>query len=191
LILKPTRSFGSFATSSVFPSITSDLICKLAGWRNEARGGRAKKSFVVDSGECDDASPQLKSGVRPERKVLVNLRYLGDALDHWKGSLLERLRVDGAITNLAVDPMLTDRPDWLEADFTSFAGLLHVAPYQLVSHTCDLAKSRTPYFQELSHRGDLFIDPDTGMATGHVSEPAKYLYPAELTVMLVPFQVSD
>jgi hypothetical protein len=38
----------------------------------------------------------------------LNLIYLGDALDHWKGSLFESLQQEKAVQGLAVDPMTSD-----------------------------------------------------------------------------------
>jgi len=110
----------------------------------------------------------------------VNLRFLGDAFDHWKGSLFECLTREGSIQDFAVEPMFSDRCLWSEEQLSVFARLLRVSPNQFVSHSHDLAASRAVYFQELSHTGDLFLDPDTGIATGHVRQPAQYVFPTEV-----------
>lgn len=41
----------------------------------------------------------------------MNLRYLGDALDYWKGSVFFRLQERGILKDFSVDPMLTDLED--------------------------------------------------------------------------------
>lgn len=40
--------------------------------------------------------------------IRLNLRFLGDALDHWKGSIFERLRDGGIVQNFAVDAAKAD-----------------------------------------------------------------------------------
>lgn len=93
----------------------------------------------------------------------MNLNYLGDALDHWKGSLLQYLLAAGALDELAVDPMATDAP-WVEDDFSVYARLLHIEPRQIIRHKAPLTP-RDHYFREIEHARDLFLDPDTGIAT--------------------------
>ena len=114
----------------------------------------------------------------------MNLKYLGDALDHWKGSLLEQLRESDALRGLAVDPMASDLSSWAEGDFALFARLLRVSRSQIVQHQFGL-KERSQYFAEIEHRDDLFLDPDTGIATGRVKDPAQYLKPAEVARLLM------
>jgi len=41
----------------------------------------------------------------------MNLRYLGDALDHWKGSLFESLQQANILHDFAVDAMASDWTD--------------------------------------------------------------------------------
>jgi hypothetical protein len=110
----------------------------------------------------------------------MNLRYLGDALDFWKGSLVTRLQSSGIIKDLAVDPMASDPDDWREEDLLLLAELLQIDRQQLIAHPRTLSTGRTAYFAELDHNGDLFLDPDTGVATGQVRNRANYVFPSEL-----------
>ncbi len=114
----------------------------------------------------------------------MNSRYLGDALDHWKGSLFEYLQSQRALTDFAVDPMITDPDQWQEADFCVLARLLHIKSDQIIRHKKPLSSARVSYFHEIPHRGDLFLDPDTGIATGRASEIEKYVTPSELKSLL-------
>jgi hypothetical protein len=41
----------------------------------------------------------------------MNLKFIGDAFDHWKGSLLGELAEADLLSDLAIDPMLTDAHD--------------------------------------------------------------------------------
>jgi len=113
----------------------------------------------------------------------VNLNFLGDALDHWKGSLFKSLQDAGVVCGLAVDPMASDRKKWTKKDFELFAHLLRVSPSQIILHTADL-EERPRYFAEIPHTGDLFLDPDTGVATGRVKNPKQYIMPVEIKQLL-------
>lgn len=47
--------------------------------------------------------------------------------------------------------------------------------------------SRNRYFAEIQHQGDLFLDPDTGIATGRVAHPEHYVRPREIwSLLLIP-----
>jgi hypothetical protein len=41
----------------------------------------------------------------------MNLKYLGDTLDHWKGCLFEYLQAQCVLRDFAVDPMATEFQD--------------------------------------------------------------------------------
>lgn len=114
----------------------------------------------------------------------MNLLYLGDALDHWKGSLFEDLGQAGLLRDLAVDAMCTDAEHWRSADHTLYARLLRVRRNQLVHHRRSLKEDRTAYFREVEHKGDLFLDPDTGIATYRVRNRQQYVFPAEVHDLL-------
>jgi hypothetical protein len=45
---------------------------------------------------------------------------------------------------------------------------------------------RRQYFKEIQHDGDLFVDPDTGVATGPVKQREKYVMPDEVAALLKP-----
>lgn len=111
----------------------------------------------------------------------MNLRFLGDALDHWKGSIFESLQNGGVLQDFAVDPMVSDHTDWQPEDFALFVRLLRVEQRQLISHKFPLA-DRIAYFREIGHTGDLFLDPDTGIATGRPS--IEHVAPSEAARLL-------
>jgi hypothetical protein len=111
----------------------------------------------------------------------VNLAFLGDALDHWKGSLFESLQQGQVIRDFAVDPMASDLAEWQPDDFALFSKLLRIDRSQVISHRRPLS-DRNGYFGEIEHPGDLFLDPDTGIATGKVS--AQHVAPAEIAALL-------
>jgi hypothetical protein len=81
----------------------------------------------------------------------MNLTFLGDALDHWKGSLFESLSREGILRNFAVDPMASDLPAWRPEDFLLFAQLLRIDRSQIVEHQADL-NNRSRYFAEITFR---------------------------------------
>ncbi len=113
----------------------------------------------------------------------MRLSFLGDALDHWKGSLFDSLRQADVVRELAIDPMASDLADWTSSDYEIFAHLLRVSSSQIIRHEVHLTE-RSRYFAEISHKGDLFLDPDTGVATGHVKDPNQYVWPLEIGQLL-------
>lgn len=98
----------------------------------------------------------------------MNLQFLGDALDHWKGALFGWLLTNRVLRDFAVEPMFTDQPLWRSEDLLTYSRLLKVTPSQIITHHESL-QNRAVYFAEISHRGDLFLDPDIGIATGRIS----------------------
>jgi hypothetical protein len=64
----------------------------------------------------------------------LNLKYLGDALDHWKGSLFDDLQRSGILNSFAVDLMTTDSPEWTDSDIKIFSRLLRITPSQVIRH---------------------------------------------------------
>lgn len=113
----------------------------------------------------------------------MNLKYIGDALDHWKGSIIESLSKAKVLRNFAVDPMASDLRLWAPHDHEVFAKLLRIKKSQIIQHISTL-DDRTQYFGEISHTGDLFLDPDTGVATGRVSDRRSYVFPSEIEGLL-------
>lgn len=111
----------------------------------------------------------------------MNLDFLGDALDHWKGSLFESLQEAHALRDFGVDPMASD--SWRQEDFRLYARLLRIGRSQIIRHHATL-EDRAEYFSQISHQGDLFLDPDTGVATGRVKHPQRYVKPSEIGQLL-------
>jgi len=110
----------------------------------------------------------------------MNLEFLGDAFDYWKGSLFFRLQRAGILTDFLVDPMLTDPEDWHTSDFRLYADLLQIRPIQILQHKRKLRGERDQYFAEITHTGDLFLDPDTGIDLRHASHAEKYIRVSEI-----------
>lgn len=107
----------------------------------------------------------------------MNLKYLGDALDHWKGAIFESLQTARLLMDFAVDPMSTDSDMWAPADFLIYARLLRVHNTQVLRHKMTL-RNRKDYFTEITHMGDLFLDPDTGVSTSTLN--TQYVMPYEI-----------
>jgi len=114
----------------------------------------------------------------------MNLNFLGDALDHWKGSIFEQLQNANVLMGFAVDAMASDGESWLPDDWELYAKLLRVQQSQFIVHDSNLVADRKSYFNEIGHRGDMFLDPDTGIATSRVNQPSQYLMPDELMDLL-------
>ena len=114
----------------------------------------------------------------------MKLAYLGDALDHWKGSMLGEVQQHGLLHGLRVDAMATDQPGWNDSDWQVYARLLRVDRHQVVTHREDLRGNRRAYFAESRPPGDIFLDPDTGVATGKVSPRWRYLLPTEVSQLI-------
>ena len=117
----------------------------------------------------------------------MNRTFLGDALDHWKGSLFESLRKSKLLKDFAVDPMASDWSDWQPRDKSAFAHLLRIDESQLISPEVGLLGRRKQHFDEIEHKGDLFLDPDTGIATGNVKNMNQYVRSEEIEMLLRDF----
>jgi len=113
----------------------------------------------------------------------MNLAYLGDALDHWKGSVFEFLVSKSLLRDFKVDPMATDHAAWTPAAYKVYAELLRVEEWQILQHSKELA-ARDSYFREIRHTGDLFMDPDIGINTGGLSPVNKHIKPREMSDLL-------
>jgi hypothetical protein len=101
----------------------------------------------------------------------MKLAHLGDALDHWKGSVI------GLIggKNVRVVPMFTDDNPWSEKQIEAYARILRLNPEVVLNKATPFSgKTRHDYFSDLGE-DDLFLDPDTGIApddkakTQHIS----------------------
>ncbi|PYV23899.1 MAG: hypothetical protein DMG27_14375 [Acidobacteria bacterium] len=53
----------------------------------------------------------------------------------------------------------------------------------MIQHNVGLT-SRKQYFDEIKHMGDLFLDPDTGIATEKVKNISQYVRPSEIERLL-------
>ena len=83
----------------------------------------------------------LHLGNSPEEQM--NLAHLGDALDHWKGSLIELI----GGKNVRVVPMFTDDKPWTEQQIEAYARLLRIRPEAVLKRDgCFSGKTRTSYF---------------------------------------------
>jgi len=117
----------------------------------------------------------------------MNLEYLGYALDQWKGSLLAILRDDGLINNIVVEPMFTDNGPWETADIETYSRLLRLSSNDSICHRNTIftggdPEQRKSYFDAIPKEGDVFLDPDTGIAVGAATR--KHVKPADLKQLL-------
>jgi hypothetical protein len=113
----------------------------------------------------------------------MNLLYLGDALDHWKGSLFEGLQRAELLNEFRIDAMSTDSDMWNAGHYNLYSHLLRIEPTQLIQHT-ERLENREAYFKEVPRSGDLFLDPDTGVASCEVRKKTQYLFPHEIHDLL-------
>jgi hypothetical protein len=96
----------------------------------------------------------------------MNSKYLGDALDHWKGSLFQRLRNE-KLFDLYVEPMITDPEPWSQELINLFVKMLCLDDTsRILNSDKTFHGDRNVYFNSIKHDGDLFVDPDTGVAIG-------------------------
>jgi len=115
----------------------------------------------------------------------MNLRFLGDALDHWKGSVFEGLQSSNVLEDFRVDAMASDIDKWRSEDWSLYAKLLRVRKSQICEHTGTLERNRKEYFDEIPRSGDLFFDPDIGIKTGSGNRDIRqYLKPEELFFLM-------
>lgn len=98
----------------------------------------------------------------------MNLEHLGDALDHWKGGVIELLR--DSLRDLHVVPMFTDNDPavWNETRLKLYVRLMRVPRERIVG--CDQpyhTRERHKYFAGLNlpATADVFVDPDIGISS--------------------------
>lgn len=97
----------------------------------------------------------------------MNSEFLGDAFDHWKGSLIAILSNKLLIRNVAVEPMITDATPWSNENLETYRRLLKLGSTSIICHgNATFSEGREEYFDELPQDGDVFLDPDTGIAMG-------------------------
>ena len=96
----------------------------------------------------------------------MNSKHLGDAFDHWKGSIIQRLGTKGLLQDIAVIPMFTDGP-WNSEQISAYANLLSVNVGKIQQKNrifMGNKDDREKYFEDISYSGDLFLDPDIGIS---------------------------
>src|ERR1043165_927530 len=103
----------------------------------------------------------------------MNVKYLGDALDHWKGALFAHLVEHHRLSNLVAYPMATDWEAWTDDDYRLYARLLRIAPHAVSRSTLQLT-SRSRDFVSADRSSDVFLDPNTGIATAGVRNREDY-----------------
>ncbi len=94
----------------------------------------------------------------------MNISHLGDALDHWKGSMIRRLEQE--LIDIHVVPMFTDADKWADSHIDVYSKLLNVRLENiLMKNFLFYDEIRKKYFSDVSLRGDfdMFLDPDTGI----------------------------
>lgn len=100
----------------------------------------------------------------------MNSEYLGDAFDHWKGSLISILLSKGLIRNVLVEPMITDAQPWDIADVETYKRLLSLGAGCTICHGgSTFSGNRESYFGGIPQHEDIFLDPDTGMGTDNAT----------------------
>jgi hypothetical protein len=98
----------------------------------------------------------------------MRLEHLGDALDHWKGSMLRQLTQEGLINAPRVAPMLTDHEEWKPSHFRLYKNHLGNFPILLRGRSVPTRHAaREDYFKAVQsgtpNGSDLFLDPNTGL----------------------------
>lgn len=154
---------------------------------------------AIPGTECGKQDRESQLLEMSERLITVRLEKLGDALDHWKGSLVRLLQGKNALVNLHVLPMITDPIKcWTPPHFCLYAHLLGVDVSAILNQNVKICQKqgRSDYFMaDPSH--DLFLDPDTGIrekeSQQHVkpSELMKYLVPKGSSRLLLIYQHKD
>ena len=102
----------------------------------------------------------------------MNLGHLGDALDHWKGSLIELI----GGKNVRVVPMFTDDKPWTEQQIEAYARLLRIRPEAVLK--------RDGCFSGRIGDHDLFLDPDTGIAPDDKNAKKEHIRTSEIAGLL-------
>jgi hypothetical protein len=129
---------------------------------------------------AQSAKVDIQSGM----EATMNHKYLGDALDHFKGSLIRRLQSDGLLRDLAVDPMATDAEQWTDDDYRLYAQLLEVDISRVHRSPNPPARKGCLSRSIKDHDGDLFLDPDTGVYTGNDKKTCRHVEPEEIVHLL-------
>jgi hypothetical protein len=113
----------------------------------------------------------------------LNIKFLGDAFDHWKGSVLGELATKGLLVDLVVEPMITDMDSWSEKDLLTYARLLKLPSQDsIIRHDSSFIRPSETYFDKIPSHCDTFFDPDTGVKD-HGGKP-KHIKTTEIQKVL-------
>jgi hypothetical protein len=117
----------------------------------------------------------------------MNHDHLGDALDHWKGSIIKFLQENTETNSIHVLPMIPNRllPYWTKDHSTVYAQLLSLSPSAILRSDIGIypKKDRALYFT-INATNDMFIDPDNGVGAEDGGSD-KHITPSEI-VALIP-----
>ncbi len=118
----------------------------------------------------------------------MNSENLGDAFDHWKGALIQRLEAQILLRDIAAVPMITDKTVWNSQKVMTYSQLLNLKSSESVKQADKVfrgnKKERVAYFASVSHRGDLFLDPDIGVSISPSTEDRKHITICEIKKLL-------
>jgi hypothetical protein len=87
------------------------------------------------------------------------------------------------LNEIRIDAMATDSDMWSADHHKLYSQLLRIETSQLVQHN-ERLENRDAYFKEMSRSDDLFLDPDTGIATCDARKKTQYLFPHEIHDLL-------
>lgn len=117
----------------------------------------------------------------------MKTKHLGDAFDHWKGSIIQRLESRNLLKDIAVIPMLTDSSwDNQKEKISAYSHLLNLKANKVLQtgkFGGDKHK-RERYFEDIGHAGDLFLDPDTGVSISSSTNNAGHITISEIEKLL-------
>ena len=117
----------------------------------------------------------------------MKTEHLGDAFDHWKGSIIQRLESRNLLKDIAVIPMLTDSSwDNQKEKISAYSHLLNLKANKVLQ-TRKFGgdkHDRERYFEDIGHAGDLFLDPDTGVSISSSSNNAEHITISQIKKLL-------
>ena len=110
--------------------------------------------------------------------------YLGDSVDFWKRGLIEYLRCKDVIGQPEVVPMITDARPWSHDELEAYVKILGVSISHLRGAERFTHSNRRQYFCSIKIHGDVFVDPDTGVAASEPKATAKHIQAEECGQLL-------
>jgi hypothetical protein len=96
--------------------------------------------------------------------------------------VLGELAANGKLSDLCVEPMITDLESWCEKDFLTYARLLKLPLDRIVRHKDSFKRPTESFFDSIPLHGDVFFDPDTGVKD-HGGKP-KHIKTTEIQKVL-------